>query len=228
MSRRYVLAVGRSRVGIRHDGAIADERVHLIVMLIAGDKARDYLQVLATIARQVREPDFVSGLVEATDLDVPVTSGWSSGFGGIRPVQAQQNRINRLMFREAEAVARGAACRAIMVFGDTFIGGIERGRPALEDEDDPGHPQPDRGHRGRGGLCRDDPGAVLLDPAAGPAAQRDPGRPHPQRHRLHRPDLLPGRHDRQQPVRHPDRGRHRAGVPDPADRAVGRPAAART
>src|SRR5688500_10404122 len=37
MSRRYMLAIGRSRVGIRHDGALADERVHLIVMLIAGE-----------------------------------------------------------------------------------------------------------------------------------------------------------------------------------------------
>ena len=48
MGRRYVLAIGRSRVGIRHDGALADERVHLIVMLIAGENARDYLQVLAS------------------------------------------------------------------------------------------------------------------------------------------------------------------------------------
>jgi len=126
MSRRYILAIGRSRVGIRHDGAIADERVHLIVMLIAGEKARDYLQVLATVARQVREPDFVNSLVNAPDLDV-FYERLIGGFGGIRPVQAQQNRINRLMFREAEAVARGAACRAIMVFGDTFIGGIEPG-----------------------------------------------------------------------------------------------------
>jgi DNA integrity scanning protein DisA with diadenylate cyclase activity len=39
----------------------------------------------------------------------------------------QQNRINRLMFREAETVARGAGCGAIMVFGDTFVGGIEHG-----------------------------------------------------------------------------------------------------
>src|SRR4030095_28013 len=52
MSRRYILAIGRSRVGIRHDGALADERVHLIVMLIAGEKARDYLQVLAARARR--------------------------------------------------------------------------------------------------------------------------------------------------------------------------------
>src|SRR5262245_61020728 len=28
MSRRYILAIGRSRVGIRHDGALEEERVH--------------------------------------------------------------------------------------------------------------------------------------------------------------------------------------------------------
>ncbi len=59
MPRRYVLAIGRSRAGVRHDGSLADERVRLIVMLIAGEKARDYLQVLAAIARQVREPELV-------------------------------------------------------------------------------------------------------------------------------------------------------------------------
>ncbi|HEY3754588.1 MAG TPA: diadenylate cyclase [Opitutaceae bacterium] len=126
MSRRYLLCIGRSRVGIRHDGAIADERVHLIVMLVAGEKARDYLQVLATIARQVREPDFVASLVNAPDLD-SLYETLVGGFGGIRPVQAQQNRINRLMFNEAQRVARGAACSAIFVFGDTFIGGLEPG-----------------------------------------------------------------------------------------------------
>ena len=126
MRRRYVLAIGRSRAGIRHDGAIADERVHLIVMLIAGDNARDYLQVLASIARQVREPEFVDSLVNAPDLDT-MYERLIGGFGGIRPVQTQQNRINRLMFREAECVAKGAACKAVMVFGDTFVGGIEPG-----------------------------------------------------------------------------------------------------
>jgi diadenylate cyclase len=126
MSRRYILAIGRSRVGIRHDGALEDERVHLIVMLIAGEKARDYLQVLASIARQVKEKELVESLLNAPDLD-SLYERLVGGFGGIRPVQAQQNRVNRLMFREAERVARGADCNAIMVFGDTFIGGIDRG-----------------------------------------------------------------------------------------------------
>ena len=125
MSRRYILAIGRSRVGIRHDGAMDDERVHLIVMLIAGEKARDYLQVLASIARQVKEKALVENLINAADLDA-LYELLVGGFGGIRPVQAQQNRVNKLMFREAERVAKGADCSAIMVFGDTFIGGIER------------------------------------------------------------------------------------------------------
>lgn len=125
MPRRYILAIGRSRLGIRHDGALADERVHLIVMLIAGEKARDYLQVLASIARQVKEQTMVDGLVQAPDLD-QLYERLVGGFGGIRPVQTQQNRVNRLMLREAERVARGAACDALMVFGDTFIGGVDR------------------------------------------------------------------------------------------------------
>ncbi|MBL9189006.1 MAG: DNA integrity scanning protein DisA nucleotide-binding domain protein [Opitutaceae bacterium] len=126
MSRRYILAVGRSRVGIRHDGALPEERVHLIVMLIAGENARDYLQVLATIARHVRDLDLVDNVVNAPDLDM-LHERLVGGFGGLRAVQAQQNRINRLMFREAERVAQGADCGAIMVFGDTFTGGLQPG-----------------------------------------------------------------------------------------------------
>ncbi len=126
MRRRFILAIGRSRVGIRHDGALADERVHLIVMLIAGENARDYLQVLASIARQVKDKELVDNLVNAPDLDA-LYERLVGGFGGARAIEAQQNRVNRLMIREAERVAKGADCSAIVVFGDTFIGGIQPG-----------------------------------------------------------------------------------------------------
>lgn len=124
MSRRYILAIGRTRVGIRHDGAKDDEPVRLILMLIADEKARDYLQVLASIARLVSEPAVVEDLVRAPDLDA-LYERLVGGFGGIRPVQAQQSRINRLMFREADRVTTGASCAALMIFGDTFVGGID-------------------------------------------------------------------------------------------------------
>jgi diadenylate cyclase len=126
MRRRYILAIGRSRVGIRHDGALADERVHLIVMLIAGENARDYLQVLASIARQVKDQELVDNLVNAPDLDA-LYERLVGGFGGARAIEAQQNRVNRLMLREAERIAAGTDCSAIVVFGDTFIGGIQPG-----------------------------------------------------------------------------------------------------
>ncbi len=126
MNRRYVLAIGRSRLGIPQEGNKDGERVHLIVMLIAGEKARDYLQVLASIARQVREPELVDRLVTAPDLDT-LYERLIGGFGSVRPVQAQHNRINKLMFQEAQRVAKGAGCGSIMVFGDTFVGGIQAG-----------------------------------------------------------------------------------------------------
>ena len=115
-----------TRTGIRHDGAKDDEPVRLIFMLIAGERARDYLQVLASIARLVKERAIVDELVHAPDLDA-LYERLIGGFTGIRPVQAHQNRVNRLMFREAERVADGARCGAIMVFGDTFVGGLEPG-----------------------------------------------------------------------------------------------------
>ncbi len=128
MERRYILAIGRSRLGVRYDGTKENESVHLILMLIAEEKARDYLQVLASLARLVKEPELVRTLIEAPTLDVLYENLYSA-FGGLlsRPVQAQQNRTNRMMIREADRVAQGAGCSAIMVFGDTFVGGIEPG-----------------------------------------------------------------------------------------------------
>jgi diadenylate cyclase len=129
MHRRYVLAIGRSQAGIRYDGLKDNERIHLIIMLIADETARDYLQVLASLARLVKEPDFVHSLIQAPDLDI-FYDRLFTGLGGIaaRPAQLQQNRVNRIMFREAERVAKGCGCSAIMVFGDTFAGGIEAGK----------------------------------------------------------------------------------------------------
>lgn len=126
MGRRYVLAIGRSRDGVRHDGAKDEEPARLILMLLADEKARDYLQVLASLARLVKEPELVRSLIEAPTLD-ELYERLYAAFGGLlsRPVQAQQNRTNRLMIREAARVAQGAGCNAIMLFGDTFVGGIE-------------------------------------------------------------------------------------------------------
>jgi DNA integrity scanning protein DisA with diadenylate cyclase activity/mannitol/fructose-specific phosphotransferase system IIA component (Ntr-type) len=128
MKRRYILAIGRSRAGIRHERSKSDEPVRLILMLLADEKARDYLQVLASIARLVQDHEVVKALVEAHSLD-DLNERLMAAMSGIvsRPVQAQQSRINRLMVRQADRVVKGTECSAIMVFGDTFTGGIEPG-----------------------------------------------------------------------------------------------------
>ena len=98
--------------------------------------------MLASLARLVKEPEFVNGLIQAPDLDL-FFDRLLTGLGGIaaRPAQLQQNRVNRIMFREAEHVAKGCGCSAIMVFGDTFVGGIEAERWFGSSEDDPRHAQ---------------------------------------------------------------------------------------
>jgi Uncharacterized conserved protein len=126
MNRRYILAIGRSRDGVKHERTKSDEPVRLILMLLADEKARDYLQVLASIARLVQDREVVDSLIEAPTLD-DLTDRLIAALGGItaRPAQAQQSRINKMMVRQAERVAKGTACSAIMVFGDVFTGGIE-------------------------------------------------------------------------------------------------------
>jgi DNA integrity scanning protein DisA with diadenylate cyclase activity/mannitol/fructose-specific phosphotransferase system IIA component (Ntr-type) len=126
MGRRYVIAIGRSHYGIRYDGAIESEPVRLVIMLIADERARDYLQVLASLARLLKEQDFVDSLVNAPDLDT-VYARLFSGFGGIsdKPVSTSANRVSHIVLKEAEKIARSTGCKALMVFGDTFTGGFE-------------------------------------------------------------------------------------------------------
>ncbi len=200
------------------------ERVHLIVMLIAGESARDTLQVLASIGRLVREQELVDGFVHAPDLDT-LYERLLGGFGGMRPIQAQQNRVNRLMFRQAEHVARGAGCSATMIFGDTFIGGIEpavlrpKGKTILVTRN-PIEP-------GEDGSTYTDTIQVRSFSSQRMAQLRSALLVALTRglHLLQRQDLLHRRDHRQQPVRHHRRGGDREGVPDAAFRARHRPPA---
>ena len=126
--RRYILAVGRSIAGIKHDGSKAEEGIHLIFMLLADERARDYLQVLASIARIIDNADFVASLLVAPKLD-DVYDRLHAAFGGTTgragPSQTRQSRMNLMMIAEADRIAKGTGCSALMVFGDTYPGALE-------------------------------------------------------------------------------------------------------
>lgn len=126
MPRRYIFAVGRSESGILYDGFKEHEKVRLIFLLIAGEGERDYLQMLASIARVVKEKELVDELVSAPDLDA-LHERLMLGVGGVvgKPIQADKGRMNRLIFRQAEKIARGTRCSAMIIFGDTLTTGME-------------------------------------------------------------------------------------------------------
>src|SRR5690606_829810 len=101
-------------------------RVKLVLLLIAGEGERDYLQMLASIARLVKERDFVDELVAAPDLE-ELYDRLLQGVGGVvaKPVQVPKRRMNRLMFRRAEEGAKGSDCSTMLIFGDTLTAGME-------------------------------------------------------------------------------------------------------
>lgn len=122
MRRKYVFAIGRSKEGITYEGLKNQEKVHLVILLLAGEKARDYLNVLAAVARLVKDKAFVDMLLKSDTLD-ELHEQLTSSFGGIlaNPKKTRQSSINRLMLRQAMRVANGARCDSIVVFGDTML-----------------------------------------------------------------------------------------------------------
>jgi diadenylate cyclase len=122
MNRRYVFAVGRSKKGIQYEGPKKEERVHLILLLLAGESAKDYLNVLAAVARLVKDKTFIENLIEAESAN-ELCDRLLAGFGGLQtpPGKQRESSINKLMFNQAAKIAKGADCDSIAVFGDTMI-----------------------------------------------------------------------------------------------------------
>lgn len=122
MPRKYIFAIGRSREGISYEGLKSQEKVHLVILLLAGEGAQDYLNVLAAVARLVKDDAFVNLLLQSPSID-KLHEQLTSAFGGILtvPKKTRQSSINRLMLRQAMRVAKGARCDSIVVFGDTLL-----------------------------------------------------------------------------------------------------------
>lgn len=126
MPRRYILAVGRSANGIVYDGYNDGDKTHLVILLIAGETEQDYLQVLASIARLLKDKRFVDELVEAPSIDI-IHQKLIHGMSGTvsKPLETRKERMNKLIFRQAEKIARGTACSTLVIFSDTLTTGMD-------------------------------------------------------------------------------------------------------
>lgn len=124
MKRPYIFAVGRCPSGMVFDGSAEYNEVKLLFLLLASEDNKDYLNVLASLARIFNEESVVNHILEAPGLST-FQERLYKGFGGLlaKP-KRKQARFNRLFLKEAEKVAHETNCSAILIFTDTFEGDI--------------------------------------------------------------------------------------------------------
>ncbi len=128
MKRPYMIAVGRCPEGIVYDGHGEYKNVRFVFLLLAAEGSRNYLYCLASLARVFQDKT----LMERMNAPLPLKDFRKElktifGGEGVKP-KRRHTRFNTLILREAVKIAKGSKCTAILVFGDTFGGGVELGK----------------------------------------------------------------------------------------------------
>ena len=128
MRRPYMIAVGRAPNGLKYDGQNEYQKIRYVFLLLAAKNARSYLYGLASLARVFQDQSRMSLLEAAKDLP-SFRKELKAVFGGdANSPKQKHNRFNNLILKEAAKIARGANCTSVLVFGDTFGGGVEIGK----------------------------------------------------------------------------------------------------
>jgi len=121
----YTFLIGRCPKGLPKDEAKEYRDIRIIVLILSPEGSKDYLNILAALARVLEDESIVRTLNAAKDLTA-FRNAVIENFAGSRPkFSPKENRFNRIIVRSALKVARGAKCSVLMVFGDTFLGGID-------------------------------------------------------------------------------------------------------
>lgn len=125
MRRNYIMALGRCPGGLTYDGSDDYKDVQLVLLLLASENARNYLNALAAIAGIFQDRRAVDRLMAPANLSEFRKAVKSTLRGDTDKPRRKPTRINRLILREAEKIATSANCRSVLIFGDTFAGGVE-------------------------------------------------------------------------------------------------------
>ncbi len=125
MKRPYLFAIGRCPEGIQYDGMSEYKKVRIFILMLASENEKNYLEVLASIARQFQEKSVVEHIIISPDLNT-FRERVVQGMGGLlaRPQRAQA-RFNSFLLKEAAAIAKTAGCSTLMLFAETFAGAID-------------------------------------------------------------------------------------------------------
>jgi diadenylate cyclase len=128
MERSYMISVGRCPAGLYYEGQKEYQDIRYVFLLLASENARSYLYSLASLARVFQDRSHMERLDGAHKL-ADFRKQLKEVFGGESDKPRQRhNRFNNLILREAATIAKGASCSTVLVFGDTFGGGVEFGK----------------------------------------------------------------------------------------------------
>ncbi len=128
MKRPYMIAVGRCPNGLVYDGQSEYQDIRFVFLLLASENARSYLYGLASLARVFQDQSHMERL-RAAEKITDFRKELKQVFAGeeAKP-RRRHNRFNNLILKEAAKIAKGAQCTSVLVFADTFGGGVELGK----------------------------------------------------------------------------------------------------
>jgi len=120
MKRPYALAIGRCPTGLRFEGKDSYEDIRFIFLLLANEKAKNYLSFLAALARSFQDNSIMDHLWMAREKN-EFRSAVRKAFAGAddRPAR-RRTKFNKLLTDEAAKIAKAADCSTILIFTDVF------------------------------------------------------------------------------------------------------------
>ncbi len=120
MKRPFALAIGRCPAGLSFGGQGSYEDVRFVFMLLANENAKNYLSLLATLARTFQDKSVMDHLWMARDLSEFKASVRLAFAGADERPARRRTKFNKLLTDEAAKIAKAADCSAILVFTDVF------------------------------------------------------------------------------------------------------------
>ena len=120
MKRPYALAVGRCPAGLTFEGRDSYEDIRFVFLLLANEKAKNYLSFLAALARAFQDSSIMDQLWMARDKN-EFKNAVRKAFAETddRPAR-RRTKFNKLLTDEAAKIAKAAECSTILVFTDVF------------------------------------------------------------------------------------------------------------
>jgi len=120
MKRPYALAVGRCPAGLTFEGKDSYEDIRFVFLLLANEKAQNYLSFLAALARAFQDNSVMDQLWMARDKN-EFKNAVRNAFAETddRPAR-RRTKFNKLLTDEAAKIAKAAECSTILVFTDVF------------------------------------------------------------------------------------------------------------